>query len=258
MNFCNSQRPNAIGFRLVAITCNPRKDRTVSTKFSRRSNFVFSITAVLPLVSALLIINLGCSDETLVDAPANVEVASQATDKPETSVVKSTSTVEASPSRNQLPVASTGPKEICNRFLNLLRDGNRITAERLLTRKALTVTSQAQLELEAMGSEKAKYHFSDVRFATHKQKLAYVDCKIKDTVDGQSFETEMTWLVKTQKEGWRISGILVEVAADQPKNLLSFENFDDVARIKGSLAEDIQETHTVERQAEADSGKLKK
>ena len=173
-----------------------------------------------------------------------------------TSVTASKPTIEVSPAqpKSVLPSKDAAPNSVCETFLNLLKNGNRVAAENLLTRTALAVTSRAKLELEPIGSASAKYELGEPMYATNKQKLAHVECRVKDRVDGENIDSELVWMLRRQKEGWRISGILIQLEADKPKDLLSFENISDVVKIKNSLgSENTPET----RQARVDDSDVR-
>ena len=64
---------------------------------------------------------------------------------------------------------------------------------------------------------------------------------------------EVTWQLHKHGNGWRISGVMLELEDGKTKDLLSLENKYDVAKLQ-SLAgvEDLQQTET--RQAKVPSG----
>ena len=203
---------------------------------------------------------IGCSDQDAADnglvgnsaSKAKAEHAIRST----TSVTPSSQSTETSPAKvdDSLVSEDASPTEVCRQFLKLLKDGKRLSAENLLTRSALAVTGRADLQLEPLGSPEAEYELSQPVYATIQQKLAQVKCRIKDTLDGEAFESDLTWMVRRQKEGWRISGMMIQLQAGQPEDLLSFESLSDVLKIKQSLA--AAEAPT-ERQADASSADLK-
>lgn len=194
--------------------------------------------AWLPLVAALML--SGCqrgTGEGDVSQADPAESSPSAADTQETTTVAvTTGDVAKSPASTvQLPPRETAPETICQLFVRYLSVGNRSMAEQMLTPAALATTSRAQLQLEPVGGKNAKYVMQSPRYATNKKKLCQVDCCIKDQMDDQAVETEITWICRLQKDGWRIAGMMVEVAPEQPKDYLSFENVDDVTRIKSSL-----------------------
>jgi len=164
----------------------------------------------------------------------------QRADTETTSVAASKPTIETSPAdpKSDLPPQNAPPDVVCQTFLALLQSNKRMAAENLLTRTALAVTGRADLQLEPLGSHLAKYELAEPLYATNKLELAQVACKVIDVIDGERTESELTWLVRRQNEGWRISGIMLQLEADKPQDLLSFENYNDVLKIKSSLVGD--------------------
>ena len=173
-----------------------------------------------------------------------------------TSVTASNQNTESSPAEadSKLLPANASPVEVCQRFLELLQAGNRLSAENLLTRSALAVTGRAELKLEPLGGPTAKYNLAEPLYATNKQKLAQVACTVVESENGETFKTSLTWIVRKRNEGWRISGMMIQLEEGLPPDFLSFENYDDVLKIKGSI--DSQEVSTT-RQAEASESNLK-
>ncbi len=211
------------------------------------------------LFSSPMILLTGCfgkqdveTPELAADVQANLsEPLSSATNS--VAVIKSTNLASPATSASQLPDPESTPDQVCQRFLDLLQSGNRIGAENLLTRTALTTTSKAGLKLEPMGGPTSTYRIGEIRYATNKQKLAHVDSYVIDQVDGKPFEMEVTWQLHKHGEGWRISGVMLELEEGKTKDLLSLENQYDVAKLQ-SLAgvEALDRTET--RQAKVPSG----
>ena len=164
--------------------------------------------------------------------PATADVSESKT----TTVIVTPGGVAESPAAPlKLPAKETSPETICHLFVRYLSTGNRSMAEQMLTPSALTTTSRAELQLEPVGGPSAVYEMDTPRYATNKKKLCQIDCSIVDEMDGEAVTTELTWICRMQKDGWRIAGMMVEVTPDQPKDYLSFENVEDVTRIKNSL-----------------------
>lgn len=172
-----------------------------------------------------------------------------------TSVTPTTQSTESSPavSESKLPPADATPTEVCRRFLELLQSGNRLSAENLLTRTALAMTGRAELKLEQLGGPTAKYELAEPMYATNKEELAQVACRIVESADGTISESSLTWIVRKRSEGWRISGVVVQFEEGWSPDLLSFENYEDVLRIKSAINGD----DAAVRQADASGANLK-
>ncbi len=210
-------------------------------------------------LTTLLMFFAGCGDREIGKKTTATESQTSTTAKSgreATSVTASNQNTESSPAvaDTKLPPADAAPNEVCRRFLELLQSGNRLSAENLLTRTALTITGRAELKLEPLGGPTATYELAEPMYATNKEELAQVDCKIVDSIDGEPSEWSLTWIVRKRSEGWRISGMMFQFETGVPPDLLSFENYDDVLKIKNSIGVD---NVSVERQAEAGSSNLK-
>ena len=219
--------------------------------------------SIVFLFSAALACSMGCGGTSVSEKaePTSTKSGTASSDaaSPETNSVTPTkssdSTSPASVSNTPAPEAT--PKQVCERFMKLMRSGNRIAAENLLTRTALTVTTQAGLQLEPMGGPTATYNVGDVSYATTKQRLAQVECSIVDNVDGEEYEMNVTWLVRKQAMGWRISGVMLELEPGQVPDLLSFENIQDVNKIKNLAGEEAIQDLDTTRQADASTSSIK-
>ena len=229
------------------------------------ARFLFARFWLLPVgLIALFLFSSGC-DRTYIAgngsagdaAPDSVEVAKSPESTGTTSVAADKLTNLTSPaaaSKKRLTADST-PKEVCQSFMSLLQSGDRIAAENLLTRTALTVTTRAGLQLEPMGGPTSVFKVNDVLYATTKKKLAQVECTIVDKVGNEKYEMDMAWLVRKHSTGWRISGVLLELDPGKAKDLLSFENVQDVTRIKGLAGADVVDDQS--RQAKSQNSAIK-
>ncbi|MFK7770337.1 MAG: hypothetical protein AB8B55_24210 [Mariniblastus sp.] len=183
----------------------------------------------------------GCSNSSpeVADSKKSTETAAPSNETTTVAAVKSSDAASPATAASATPPVDAKPEEVCIRFMNLLQSGNRIAAENLLTRTALITTTKEGLKLQPMGGPTAIYKFTDVRFATSKQKLAQVTYTITDKVGTETFEMPITWLARKQSKGWRISGVILELDEGAGPDLLSFENVADVGKIKMAAGEEI-------------------
>jgi hypothetical protein len=242
----------------------PLQQRLVKNLLSIQLPLPFSVSFFGMIVICLASFT-GCNTEPEVaqqsnEPPGEAQVTPAVKKIPTTSVTPDKTEVATSPAAaaNELPPTDADPAEICQRFMDLLKSGNRIAAENLLTRAALTTTSKAGLQLEPMGGPTATYEVKATRFATIENKLAQVDCEIVELVDGNEVRSQLTWLVRKQKMGWRVAGLLLSIEPDVPKDLLSFENIQDVEKIKNLAAREVLgDPETRQAAAPNDASKLK-
>ena len=163
-------------------------------------------------------------------------------DSETTSVAATKSTNLTSPAANSDPTltADASPEAVCKQFMKLLQSGNRIGAENLFTRSALTTTTKAGLKLEPMGGPTSTFRIGDVRYATNLKRLAQVDCFISDKDEnGESVEVEVTWQLHKLSKGFRISGVMLQLAEGKAKDLLSLENVYDVSKLQSLAGADV-------------------
>lgn len=161
-------------------------------------------------------------------------VAKTDTDSSETELAskgdsKTTPEVNIATQPNTLPEKDASAKQVCERFLELLAQGERSLAEQLLTPRALKTTVAAGLELEAMGDSESTLEVGDAMYATTRAKVAQVPCT-STSKDGTS--QSIQWLMRRGDSGWRIAGLIVDSGSTQ--ELLSLESVADVASIVGS------------------------
>lgn len=130
---------------------------------------------------------------------------------------------------NTLPEKDATAKQVCQRFLGLLAQGERSFAEQLLTRRALKVAVEGGLELEPVGDSDSSVEVEDAVYATSRAKVAHVACKVT-AKDGS--QNTMSWLMRRGDSGWRVAGLIV--GSGKSMEFLSLENPADVASIVGS------------------------
>lgn len=140
---------------------------------------------------------------------------------------------------SEVPEADASPDQVCRIFMNLLRDENTEFANRLFTRKARVLTMQYDLPLTFPGEPNDRFSVGDAKFATSKEELAQVVCKIEGT-DDQDSSSEIGWMLKRGAHGWRICGMLLPLAEGEPvMDFISFENASDLDRVKAMLTSDL-------------------
>ena len=127
----------------------------------------------------------------------------------------------------------TTPEDVCQRFIDALQSGDQVTALQQLTQRAAIETKNADLEMQPLGDAQTEIEVMPAKFATSKQLVAQVDCRV--TTPG-SDPAVVTWLMSRGASGWKISGMTVQLE-NGGLDLLSFENPLDVARIKDSVSE---------------------
>lgn len=221
-----------------------------------------SIALIACFFSIALVMTTGCDRTYIAQGDStdagqdSVETETRSEMTETTSVAPDKLTNLTSPAdKMTVEAIDSTPEKVCRSFMDLLQSGDRIAAENLLTRTALSVTTRAGLQLEPMGGPKSEFKVNEVRFATLKNKLAQVECSIIDKSDGEVYEMDMAWLVRKHSTGWRISGVMLELEPGKSKDLLSFENEQDVMKIKTLAGADVVDEKS--RQANAKDASIK-
>lgn len=125
------------------------------------------------------------------------------------------------------------PEDVCRVFVKALSTGDHIAASKMLTNIAQIETARANLELESPGSEDAIWEVLDAEYATAEKKIAQVRCLLKEP--GAQETAHLTWLMRLQGNGWKISGMSIQVSGTGDVDLLSFENPLDLQRVQSTV-----------------------
>jgi hypothetical protein len=224
-----------------------------------KARFQLPYQTLLGVICLVAMLQSGCknesgsasADSSLPADTARSEAANSSSSvaQPTKSVLPDLQATETSPAL----VNSDDPRAVCRRFLELLQGNNRIAAENLLTQTALNVTGKAGLVLEPLSGPNSQFEIDAPQYATIKNEIAYVDCKIIDADQKADGSFSVSWIVKKQESGWRIAGLVMDMEDEQPRKMFSFENPNDVAEIKLRAAEmwiDDKPATNSERQAD--------
>ena len=125
------------------------------------------------------------------------------------------------------------PKQVCGAFLELLESGDHRTATKFLTNVAQLETARANLILEAPGGPGCRTEIQPAKYATTERKVAHVECLLYQ--DGSATPISLTWVMRRQYNGWKISGMTIRLDQQTSPDLLSFENPVDLARIQQTV-----------------------
>jgi hypothetical protein len=213
------------------------------------------VARLLPMsLLALLVLSAGCQpDEVSMSQsakPAPIDETTVIRPAPTFSVAAETGISDSPAAKSLSPDPATkSPEAVCRAFMQRLQNDDRIGAENLLTRAALTTTQRANLKLEPISGIESTVIVHPARYASQLAHNAQVDCEIEETIDGAKVSTALTWQVVRQSNGWRVCGMVVPLDDADQDRLLSFESIDDVATIKLLAAgEEMEGAQDQERQ----------
>ena len=150
-----------------------------------------------------------------------------------------TGTVPSTTAQQPTQPKLEGPAAAVYEFLEAVRKGDDLGAERMLTSLARKKTQEMNMVVAPPGSDTARFEVGKVTMLDDNR--AEVLCKWTDREADGSFRTdEIIWLVKKEPEGWRVAGMAATVFPDQPPYPLNFEDPEDMLRqqekIKAELA----------------------
>ncbi len=125
------------------------------------------------------------------------------------------------------------PEDVCRVFLDTLSRGDSNAASRMLTDIAELETARADLQLESPGVAGSTYQIFAAEYATTEKQIAQVKCLLHQP--GSMPVVQLTWMMRFQPNGWKISGMSIRLTDTGPTDLLSFENPQDLQRIQQSV-----------------------
>ncbi len=138
----------------------------------------------------------------------------------------------ATASNRSTPVSTSAsnvpPNEIVAMFSDSIRRGDKETTVKLITLAAREEIQRRGMTIDPPGSPEASYKIGEVRFLDQDRDAAYVESLwIEPGTNGQpSVETEVVWAVQLEPEGWRISGLAIDMGPDAQPTLVDFENLE--------------------------------
>lgn len=126
----------------------------------------------------------------------------------------------------ELPVSpDSAPEEVVAEFLNAMKTGNDGVAAGLLTATARQETAKFGLAVQPPGSAEAQYEVTQGEISAEDPNFAQVGCLWTETdADGKPHSEEVAWVLTKVGEGWRVSGMIAQSAAQQDPIYFNFEN----------------------------------
>lgn len=157
-----------------------------------------------------------------------------ATDEDTTEGAAEESSVADSPAAVE-PAAAA---DVVREFLDSIKTGDESKSNDLLTPLARQKTAEMDMAVAPIGSDSASFTVGDVELPEEGGgELAHVASSWTDIAeDGQPHTDEILWVLRLEKQGWRIAGMATKVFEDQPPLLLDFEDPSDMRR-KQQMAE---------------------
>ena len=133
------------------------------------------------------------------------------------------------------PEMSSTPANTVREFLAALQGGKRELAEALLTDTARIETARHNLPIKAPGRPSAVFEVGETEMISEENdgnmNGAYVDSTWSDTYDDGTTEMhDIVWILRNEKNGWRVAGMATQVFEDMDLLILNFEDPEDMER----------------------------
>lgn len=186
------------------------------------------------LVVMLLSGYLGCGGQQSASTP----------ESDSTSVNQAATTLSAMPPTQ----APDSPDLVVAAFYNALRDGDASAIADLLTDKAREETARSGLDIRPQGSTSLSYELGEIDYITEQRDGAHVKSLWTETDadTGQSYTSEVIWVLRKQSNGWKIAGMATPVVDGQLPLLFNFEDPEDMLRKKHYIETEMADSYQTE------------
>lgn len=144
------------------------------------------------------------------------------------------------------------PTDVVSLFLDEVRRGGEDSrAQSLLTQRAQAVLSKIGHTVQPLGSPDARFDVTRAESVPGEQNAALVHSLWREpTENGTLQDFQVVWAVEREAAGWRISGLAIEIAENQPPQIVDFE---DGAMMSRLLVGDSEPKANAESAAQAPS-----
>lgn len=140
------------------------------------------------------------------------------------------------------PADSSGPADVVAQFYEALRRGSDETIASLLSDKAREETANSGLGIQSQASESLTYQISETEYVGDPTDGAHVRTTwMEPGPAGDTTATEVIWVLRKQRDGWRISGMATPVVEGELPLLFNFEEPEDMLRKKEFVEQQIAE-----------------
>ena len=174
---------------------------------------------------------------------------------------------EAEQLASQIPVSATeeaesnalvnSPTDVVGQFLDEVRRGGEDSlAESLLTRTAQSELRRIGQTVQPIGSPDASFQVTRAEMVPDEPGSALVHSLwVEPNADGTNTTNQVVWAVEQEGRYWRISGLVIAVAENEPPMVLDFENGEMMARLlAGETAESRQDNSASSSEVQAAAG----
>jgi hypothetical protein len=123
------------------------------------------------------------------------------------------------------------PDAVVTAFLESLRKGNDVLASSLLTDRARQETAKKGLKVQPPGTPDMTYQIGQTEYVTEAKDGAHVGSVWSEKLpSGETASFEVIWVLRLEKQGWRIAGMATPVGDEGEPLFLNFEDPEDLLR----------------------------
>ena len=122
-----------------------------------------------------------------------------------------------------------GPQQTVFDFLEAVRVGDDVTAEKLLTSVAREKTSALDMQVKPPGSDTAEFevgHVETLDGSNGRVQTTWTDV----APDGNQRSDEIVWRVRIEEGEWRISGMEAKLFPDLDAMIMNFEDPEEMIK----------------------------
>ena len=125
------------------------------------------------------------------------------------------------------------PMDIVSRFLDeVRRGGDDSRANDLLTAQARQELARIGQPIQPIGSPDARFEVTRAEMIPEEEGSALVHSLWSEpNQDGTTSQFQVVWAVQRESQGWRISGLAMEIEPNQPPIIIDFENSEMMANL---------------------------
>lgn len=148
-------------------------------------------------------------------------------------------------------VTEPSPTEIVSQFLDQVRRGGEDSvAGELLTKRAQSELRRIGRSVQPIGSPDARFQVTRAEQVPGEAGSALVHSIWSEPAEnGTLSDFQVVWAVEQENVGWRISGLAMELAPDDPPIIIDFENGDLMAKLLATTEASQQEAGTTSQAA---------
>ena len=177
----------------------------------------------------------------------------------------STQTVSTPPSSSTSMTNAGGdatvdisPTDVVSQFLDRIRRGGEASeADRLLTQLAQSELKRIGRTVQPIGSPDAKFQVTRAETVSEDtNKMLVQSIWTEPAFDGSESAYEVVWAMQRESDGWRISGLAMQLDPNEPPIAINFEDGEAMAKLLARNGEQKNSNSAASQAANPNSSDL--